>query len=151
MRLWWWLLLDTESAFPIKQKLFSELTKKTQHLFLAMVVPIKWIIKYSEENENNCLRAWKIKQRQLTAMKTWICREDITFSYQYNTNIFQYFPVLISDHLASILQLYSLAYSKTCQRSKTESSARRVMRTISIPVENLYIFDDFTGRGECKG
>ena len=73
------------------------------------------------------------------------------FLYQYNTNMFQYFPVLISNNLASILQLYSLAYSETCQTSEIESSAKTVMRKNSIPVENLYFFDDFSEQGECRG
>ena len=51
------LLLDTETVFPIKQKLLSVLAKKTQHLFLTMAVPIKGLIKYNKENENDCLHA----------------------------------------------------------------------------------------------
>ena len=136
MRLWWWLLLDTERAFPIKQKLFSVYAKKTQYLLLTMVVPIKWMKKYNEENEKNYLRTWKVKQRKLTVMKTWIRRQGITLFVPIHP-LFRCFPVLISNHLASILKPYLLAYSELCQTSKIESFARMVMRRNSFPVENL--------------
>ena len=34
------LMIDTERAFPIKQKQFSVLAKKAQHLFLTTAAPI---------------------------------------------------------------------------------------------------------------
>ena len=77
MRRWWELLLVTERALPIKQRLFSVLAKKTQHLFLTMAVPIKCMIKRNVENEKSCLCAWKIKQRKPNETKTWICRQGI--------------------------------------------------------------------------
>ena len=121
-------MLDTERAFPIKQKPFSALSKKTQHLFLTMAVPIEWMIKHNEENEKNYLGAWKIKQRKLNAMKAWICRQGITRLVPEYTPLFLCFPVLISNLLASILQPYSLVYSEPCQTSKMELFARIVMR-----------------------
>ena len=38
IRLWWWLLLDTERAFPIKQNdcLAYSLVRHNQHLFLTI-------------------------------------------------------------------------------------------------------------------
>ena len=134
MRLWWWLLLVTERAFPIKQRMFSVLAKKTQHLFLTMPVPIQCIIKC--EHEKSCLRAWKIKQRKLNEMKTWICRQGIILFVPMHP-LCQCFPVIFSNHLASILQNYPLLYSKPWQRSKMESFSRKVMEKNSIPVENL--------------
>ena len=82
-------------------------------------------------------------------MKTWICRQGIILFAIYPLVIC--FPVLISYHLASIFQQYSLAYSEPCQTSKMERFAKIVMRRNSVSVENLYLFDDFRGRGECKG
>ena len=126
MRLWWWLLLVTERAFPIKQRMFSVLAKKTQHLFLTMPVPVQCIIKCDVEHEKSCLRAWKIKQRKLNEMKTWICRQGIIlFVPMYPLS--QCFPVIFSNHLASILQTYPLLYSKPWQKSKMESFSRIVM------------------------
>ena len=126
MRLWWRLLLVTERAFPIKQRLFSVLAKKTQHLFLTMAVPIKCMIKCNVENEKNCLCAWKIKQRKLNEMKTWICRQGIILFVPMHP-LCQCFPVIFSNHLASILQTYPLLYSKPWQKSKMESFSRIVM------------------------
>ena len=77
MRLWWRLLLVTERALPIKERLFSVLAKKTQHLFLTMTVPIKCMMTCNVENEKSCLRAWKIKQRKLNEIKTWICQQGL--------------------------------------------------------------------------
>ena len=56
MRLGWRLLLVTERALPIKQRLLSVLAKKTQHLFLKTAVPTK-CIKCNVENEKSCLGA----------------------------------------------------------------------------------------------
>ena len=44
-------MLVTEKAFPIKQRLFSILAKKMQHLFFTMAVPIKCMIKCNVEKE----------------------------------------------------------------------------------------------------
>ena len=104
MCFWWRLLLVTEIAFPIKQRLFSVLAKKTQHLFLTMAVPIKCMIKCNVENEKSCLRAWKIKQRKLNEMKTWICRQGIILFVPMHP-LCQCFPVIFSNHLASICRL----------------------------------------------
>ena len=120
-------MLDTERAFPIKQKPFSALSKKTQHLFLTMAVPIEWMTKCNEGNEKNYLGTWKIKQMKLNAMKTWICRKGITLLVPIYP-LFLCFSVLISNLLASILQPYSLVYSEPCQTSKMELFARIVMR-----------------------
>ena len=70
-------MLDTEREFPIKQKPFSVLSKKT-NLFLTMAVPIEWMIRCNEENEKNYLGAWKIKQKKLNAMRAWKCRQGKT-------------------------------------------------------------------------
>ena len=136
MHLWWWLLLVTERALPIKQRLLSVLAKKTQHLFLTMPVPEQCMIKCDAEHEKSCLRAWKIKQRKLNEMKTWICRQGIILFVSMHP-LCQCFPVIFSNHLASILQNYPLLYSKPWQRSKMESFSRKVMEKNSIPVENL--------------
>ena len=116
MRLWWRLLLVTERAFPIKQRLCSVLAKKTQHLFLTMAVPIKCLIKCIVENEKNCLCAWKIKQRKLNEMRTWICRQGI-IPFVPMHPLCQCFPVIFSNHLASILQPYPLLYSEPWEKS----------------------------------
>ena len=136
MCFWWRLLLVTEGAFPIKQRLFSILAKKTQHLFLTLAVLIKCMIKCNVENEKSCLLAWKIKQRKPNEMKTWICRQDIILFVPMHP-LCQCFPVIFSNHLASILQPYPLPYSEPWQKSKMESFSRIVMRKNSIPVENL--------------
>ena len=117
MSFWWWLLLVTEIAFPKKRRLFSVLAKKTQHLFLTMAVavPIKCMIKCNVENEKSCLRAWKIKQRKLNEMKTWICRQGIIL-FESMHPLCQCFPVIFSNHLASILQPYPLPYSEPWQK-----------------------------------
>ena len=135
MRFWWRLLLVTERAFSIKQRLFSVLAKKT-HLFLTMAAPIKCMIKCNVESEKSCLRAWNIKQRKLNEMKTWICRQGIIFFVPVHP-LCQCFPVIFSNHLASILQPYPLPYSEPWQKSKMESFSRIAMRKNSIPVENL--------------
>ena len=131
MCFWWRLLLVTERAFPIKQRLFSVLAKKTQYLFLTMAVPIKCMIKCNVENEKSCLRAWKIKQRKLNEMKTWICRQGIILFVPMHS-LCQCFPVIFSNHLASILQPYPLPYSEPWQKSKMESFSRIVMGKNSI-------------------
>ena len=136
MHLWWWLLLVTERALPIKQRLLSVLAKKTQHLFLTMPVPEQCMIKCDAEHEKSCLRAWKIKQRKLNEMKTWICRQGIILFVPMHP-LCQCFPVIFSNHLASNLQIYPLLYSKPWQKSKMESFSIIVMGKNSIPVENL--------------
>ena len=136
MRLWWGLLLVTERAFPVKQRLCSVLAKKTRHLFLTMAVSIKCMIKFNVENEKNCLRAWKIRQRKLNEMKTWICRQGVIL-FVWMHPLCQCFPVIFSNHLASIWQTYPLLYSKPLQKSKMESFSRKIMGRNSIPVENL--------------
>ena len=136
MCFWWPLLLVIETAVPIKQRLFSVFAKKTQHLFLTMAVPIKCMIKCNLENEKNCLRAWTIKQKKLNEMKTWICRQAIILFMSMHS-LCQCFPVIFSNHLASILQSYPLPYSEPWQKSKMESFSRIAMRKNSIPVENL--------------
>ena len=130
MRFWWRLLLVTERAFSIKQRLFSVLAKKT-HLFLTMAAPIKCMIKCNVESEKSCLRAWNIKQRKLNEMKTWICRQGIIFFVPVHP-LCQCFPVIFSNHLASILQPYPLPYSEPWQKSKMESFSRIVMGKNSI-------------------
>ena len=120
MCLWWHLLLVTERAFPIKERLCSVLAKKTQHLFLTMAVPIKCMIKCNVENEKSCLRAWKIKQRKLNEMKTWICKQGIILFVPMHL-LCQCFPVNFSNYLESILQPYPLPYSESWQNSKIES------------------------------
>ena len=148
MRFWWRLLLVTERKFPIKQRLCGVLAKKTQHLFLNMAVPftVKCMIKCNVENEKSCLRTWKIKQRKLNEIKTWICRQGIILFVPMHP-LCQCFPVIFSNHLASILQSYPLQYSKPWKKSKMESSSRKVMGKNSIPVENLYFFDNFRRPG----
>ena len=136
MCFWWRLLLVTERAFQIKQRLFSVLAKKTQHLFLILAVLIKCMIKCNVENEKTCLRAWKIKQSKLNEMKTWICRQGIILFAPMHP-LCQCFPVIFSNHLGSILQPYPLPYSEPSQKSKIESFLRIIMRNNSIPVENL--------------
>ena len=111
MRLWWRLLLVTERALPIKERLFSVLAKKTQHLFLTMTVHIKCMMKCNVENEKSCLRAWKIKQRKLNEKKTWTCRQGIILFVPMNP-LCQGFPVIFSNHLASIAAL-SIAVVRT--------------------------------------
>ena len=147
MRLWWRLLLVTERAFPIKQRLFSVLAKKTQHLFLTMAVavPIKCMIKCNVENEKSCLRAWKIKQRKLNEMKTWICRQGIILFVPMHP-LCQCFPVIFSNHLASILQPYPLPYSEPWQKSKMESFSRIVMGKTLFPLKT-YSFWMISGDG----
>ena len=126
MHLWWWLLLVTERAFPIKQRLFSVLAKKAQHLFLTMTVPIKRMIKYTVENEKSCLRAWKIKQRNLNELKTWICRQGIILFVPMHP-LCQCFPVIFSNRLENILQPYAFPYSGPWQKSKMEFFLRIVI------------------------
>ena len=142
-------MLDTERAFPIKQKPFSALSKKTQHLFLTMAVPIEWMTKCNEANGKNYLGAWKIKQMKLNAMKTWICRKGMTLLVPIHP-LFLCFSVLISNLLASILQPYSLVYSEPCQTSKMEPFARIVMRKNSFYWKPI-IFWWFQETRECKG
>ena len=122
---------------------------KIQHLFLTIAVPIKCMIKCNVENEKNCLCAWKVKQRKLNEMKTWICRQGIILFVPMHP-LCQCFPVIFSNHLASILQTYPLLYSKPWQKSKMESFSRKVMGKNSIPVENLQFFDNFRGRGSAE-
>ena len=138
MHLWWRVLLVTERGFPIKQRLFSVLAKKTQHLFLTMAVSIKCMIKCNVDNEKSCLRAWKMKQRKLNEMKTWICTQGIILLVPMHP-LCKCFPVIFSNHLASVLQLYPLPYLKPWQKSKTESFSRIVMAKISISVETYSI------------
>ena len=126
MHLWWRLLLVTEREFPVKQKLCTVLAKKRQHLFLTMAVPIKCMIKCNVENEKSCLRAWKIKQRKLNEIKTSTCRQGI-IPFVPMHPLCQCFPVIFSNHLASILQPYPLPYSEPWQKSKMESFSRIVM------------------------
>ena len=70
--------------------------------------------------------------------------------YQYNP-LFSRFPVLISNHLAIILQQCSLGYSEPCETSKMESLATIVMRTNSIPLKTYSFLNGFRGRWECRG
>ena len=136
MCLWSRLLLVTERAFPIKQKLFCVLAKKTERLFLTMAVPIKCMIKCNVENEKSSLDDWKIKQSKLNEMKTWICRQEIILFVPMHS-LCQCFPVIFSNHLASILQPYPLPYWEPWLKSKMESFLRTVRGKSSIPVENL--------------
>ena len=53
--------------------------------------------------------------------------KELPFSCQC-TPLFWCFPGLINNHSASILHLYSLAYSELCQTSKMEAFARIVLR-----------------------
>ena len=142
MHLWWWLLLVTETAFPIKQRLFRILAKKIQHLFLTMVVPIKCMISW--------LHAWKMKQKKLNKMKKWICRQAIIFFMSMHP-LCQCFPVIFSNNLASILPPYPLLHLERWQKSKIESFFRIVMGKNSIPIENLWFFYDFRRQGEFRG
>ena len=144
MCFWWRLLLVTVRAFPIKQRLFSILAKKT-HLFLTLAVVIKCMIKCNVENEKSCLRAWKIKQRKLNEMKTWICRQGIIVFVSMHP-LCQCFPVIFSNHLASILQPYPLPYSEPRQMSKMESFSRIVMRKTLFPLKT-YSFFMISGNG----
>ena len=128
MHLWWWLFLVTERASPIKQRLFSVLAKKTEHLFLTMAVPIKYMISW--------LHAWKMKQKKLNKMKKWICRQAIILFMSMHP-LCQCFPVIFSNHLASILPPYPLPYWERWQKSKTEYFFRILMGKNSIPIENL--------------
>ena len=116
MSFWWWLLLVTEIAFPKKQRLFSVLAKKTQHLFLTMAVPIECMIKCDVENEKSCLRVWKIKQMKPNEMKTWICRQVIIIFVPMHP-LYQCFPVIFSNHLEGFSQPYPLLYSEPWQNS----------------------------------
>ena len=125
MRLWWRLLLVTERAFSIKEKLFSVLAKKT-HQFLTMAAPIKCMIKCNVENEKSCLPAWNIKQKKLNEMKTWMCRQGMIFFVPMHP-LCQCFPVIFSNHLASILQPYPLPCSEPWQKSKMDSFSRVIM------------------------
>ena len=134
MHLWWRLLLVTERKFPIKQRLCSALVKKTQHLFLTMAVPIKCMIKCNVENEKSCLRAWKIKQRKLNEMKTWIYKQGIILFVPMHS-LCQCFPVIFSNHLASILQTYPLLYSKPWQKSKMESFREKLWEKTLFPLK----------------
>ena len=132
MRFWWPLLLVTETAFPIKQRLFSVLAKKTQHVFLTMEVPIKC----NTGNVKSCFCAWKIKQRKLNEMKAWICRQGIILFVSMHP-LCQCFPVIFSNHLASILQTYPLLYSKPLQKSKMESFSRKVTGKTLLPLKSF--------------
>ena len=61
MRLWWWLLLDTERAFPIKQKLCLEYLLKWRNIYSW-----QWkylLIQMTKDNEKKNLLAWKIKNQ----------------------------------------------------------------------------------------
>ena len=132
MRLWWRLLLVTERAFSIKQRLFSVLAKKT-HLFLTMAAPIKCMIKCNVENEKNCLPAWNIKQKKLNEMKTWMCRQGMILFVPMHP-LCRCFPVIFSNHLASILQPYPLPHWELWQKSRMEPFSRIIMGKNSIPV-----------------
>ena len=150
MSFWWRLLLVTERAFPIKQRLFSVLAKKRQHLFLTLAVLIKCMIKCNVENEKSCLRAWKIRQRKLNEMKTWICRQGIILFVSMQP-LCQCFPVIFSNHLASILQPYPLPYSEPRQMSKMESFSRIVMRKTLFPLKTYSFFMISGNGGKYKG
>ena len=91
-----------------------------------MAAPIKCMIKCNVENKKSRLRALKIKQRKLNEMKTWICRQGIILFVPMHS-LCQCFPVIFSNHLASILQPYPLPYSEPWQKSKMESFSRIVM------------------------
>ena len=73
------------------------------------------------------------------------CNEDTSMQTRHNlisyqcTSLFWWFPVLISDNLASILQPYSLVYSKSCQTSKVESFVRIAMKKIMLLLK-IYSF-----------
>ena len=149
MCFWWRLLLVTVRAFLIKQRLFSVLAKKT-HLFLTLAVVIKCMIKCNVENEKRCLRAWKIKQRKLNEMKTWICRQGIIVFVSIHP-LCQCFPVIFSNHLASILQPYPLPYSEPWQMSKMESFSRIVMRKTLFPLKTYSFFMISGNGGKYRG
>ena len=88
--------------------MFSVLAKKTQHLFLTMAVTIKHMIKCNVENEKTVF----VLEKSNRGMIHPLC---------------QCFPVIFSNHLASILQPYPLPYSEPWQKSKMESFSRIVM------------------------
>ena len=90
-----------------------------------MAVLIKCLIKCNVENEKSCLRAWNTKRRKLNEMKTWICRQPIILFVLVHS-LCQCFPVIFSNHLASILQPYPLPYSEPWQKLETESFLRIV-------------------------
>ena len=138
MCLWWWLLLVTERAFPIKKKLFSVYAKKTQHRFLAMALPIRCMLKCNGENEKSCIRAWKIKQRKLNEMKTWICRQGIILFVPMHP-LCQCFPVIFSNRSENILQPYAFPYSEPWQKSKMEFFLRIVIIAEKCPNTELFL------------
>ena len=57
-----------------------------------------------------------------------------------STLLLSYFLELISSYSASILQQYSLGYSKPCQTSKMERFAKTFMAKNSIFLEILWFF-----------
>ena len=84
--------------------------KKRQHLFLAMAVSVKRMIKNIQKNEKNCFCAERINQKKLIEMKT----QGIALLVPCTPC----FSVLISNHLACVLQQCLLMYSepyKTCK------------------------------------
>ena len=85
--------------------------------------------------KKNCLRDWKTILRKLNAIKTGICRRDITLFISIHPFI-SMLSVYISDYLTSTLQTYLMAYSELCQTSKMELFARIAIRKKSSPVEN---------------
>ena len=113
-----------------------------RHKYTTLHFIIKCMIKCNVVYEKSCLGAWKVKQWKLNKIKTWICRQGIILFMPMHP-LCQCFPVIFSNHIASILQPYPLLYSKPWQKSKMESSSRKVMGKNSIPVENLYFFDNF--------
>ena len=74
-----------------------------------MAVPTKCMISW--------LHAWKMKQKKLNKMKKWICRQAIILFMSMHP-LCQCFPVIFSNHLASILPPYPLPYRERWQKSK---------------------------------
>ena len=56
--------------------------------------------------------------------------------------------MLISNHLANVLQQYSLVYSELYQTSKMKPFTRKVTKKNSTPIKNIWLFYDFRDRGK---
>ena len=141
------MLPDTERAFPIKQKfcLGHLLKRRNQHLALTMTAPMKRMMARTKKK----IRSLSLKNP--TEKIEW--NEDMNM-YQTQPFWYQCIPLfwcclmLISNHLANVLQQYSLVYSELYQTSKMKPFTRKVTKKNSTPIKNIWLFYDFRDRGK---
>ena len=147
------MLPDTERAFPIKQKfcLRHLLKRRNQHLALTMTAPMKRMMARTKK-KNTLFVPEKSNRENWMKWRHEYVDQTQPFWYQC-IPLFWCCLMLISNHLANVLQQYSLVYSELYQTSKMKPFTRKVTKKtlLLLKTYGCFMISETGGRKVCRG